>query len=66
MAAVPTPEVSAAPELLTVHEVAEAARVSPATVRRAISDGDLHTLRFRGAVRIERRELARYLGAEAR
>lgn len=51
--------------LMKVSEVARACAVSEMTVRRAIEDGALRTLKFRGRLRIDPRELARYLGCGA-
>lgn len=52
--------------LLTVPEVAEAMKVSEKTVRRLIKRGDLPAYRLgeRGQLRVEERELERYVESQ--
>lgn len=53
-------------KLLTVPEVAEAMKVSEKTVRRLIKRGDLpaYGLGARGQLRVEERELERYVESQ--
>lgn len=50
------------PAVYTVNELAEALRVSPITVRRAIDRGDVRTVRAGARVRIPAREFHRLTG----
>jgi excisionase family DNA binding protein len=47
--------------LLTIREAAGALNVSSATIRRLIADGELSSVTVRGAVRITRDDLERYV-----
>jgi excisionase family DNA binding protein len=51
------------PELLTIRQVAEIVGVSDKTVRRWIARGDLHAWQRDRIVRVDRRELQRFLKA---
>ena len=50
--------------LFTVKETAEFATVSESTVRREVANGNLRSVKVRGAVRILRVDLFSYLGME--
>ena len=45
----------------TIDEVAQLLKVSPATVRRLIDDGQLKAIKVRGQVRIRKEDLDDYL-----
>ena len=49
-------------ELVTVKQVAEAAQVCRGTVYEMIARGDLKAVKLRGAIRLNRDEVCRYLG----
>jgi excisionase family DNA binding protein len=70
MAPAPAIETRAArgglPDLLTIREVAEIARVHSLTVRRQIAAGNLKSLRFGVQIRVARTELDRFLSGQAR
>lgn len=51
------------PELLTIQQVAELIGVSDKTVRRWIARGDLEAWQRDRIVRVDRRELQRFLNA---
>lgn len=48
-------------ELLRISEAAEILSVSPKTIRRMIEDGDINATSVRGALRVTRYSLERYL-----
>lgn len=48
--------------LYTLEEVAKILRVSVATVRRMIDDGELEAIKVRGQWRVRKDVLDRYLG----
>jgi excisionase family DNA binding protein len=50
--------------LMTVPEVAAACKLSETTVRRAISAGELHALKLRNCLRIERAALDAWIAAQ--
>jgi excisionase family DNA binding protein len=47
--------------LLTYAEAAESLGVSPATLRRLVADGELPAVSVRGAVRVARSDVERYV-----
>lgn len=49
-------------ELVTVKQVADAAQVCRGTVYEMIARGDLKAVKLRGAIRLNRDEVCRYLG----
>ena len=53
-----------APALLTVDEVAQLLRVAPKTVYRYLSQGQLPSVRFGGAVRVSRDDLLSFLAGQ--
>jgi excisionase family DNA binding protein len=53
----------ASPGWLTVHEIADALRVSPMTVYRLVRAGDLPAVHIGRSVRIRSRVLSDYLQA---
>ena len=50
--------------MATVKETAEFAAVSASTIRREVANGNLRSVKVRGAVRILRVDLFTYLGME--
>ncbi len=50
-------------QLLNVHQVARRLGVCDKTVRKMIGDGDLPCTRVRGAVRVEERDVDRWVSA---
>lgn len=57
-----TPKAASRRPLHTVNEVAEELNVSPRSVRRMITDGELASVLVRGSRRIPDHELDRYRG----
>lgn len=49
-------------ELVTVKQVAECAQVCRNTIYSLIKDGELHAVRLRGAIRLNRDEVCSYFG----
>ncbi len=49
-------------ELVTVRQVAECAQVCRNTIYSLIKDGELHAVRLRGAIRLNRDEVCSYFG----
>lgn len=49
-------------ELVTVKQVAECAQVCRNTIYSLIKDGELHAMRLRGAIRLNRDEVCSYFG----
>lgn len=45
----------------TIEEAAQILKVSTATIRRMINDGDIQVIRVRGQIRIPKEELDRIL-----
>jgi len=57
------PAVGDGRQLLTVRQVARRLRVCEKTVRKMIGDGDLPCNRVRGAIRVEERDVDRWVSA---
>lgn len=49
-------------ELVTVKQVAACAQVCKGTIYSLIKDGELHAIRLRGAIRLNRDEVCAYFG----
>ena len=49
------------PKMYSLREVAENLKVSEATIRRLINDGQLRALKVRGQLRIDEKDLTTYL-----
>lgn len=49
-------------ELVTVKQVATCAQVCKGTIYSLIKDGELHAIRLRGTIRLNRDEVCAYFG----
>lgn len=49
-------------ELVTVKQVATCAQVCKGTIYSLIKDGELHAIKLRGAIRLNRDEVCAYFG----
>ena len=49
-------------ELVTVKQVAKCAQVCKGTIYSLIKDGELHAIKLRGAIRLNRDEVCAYFG----
>jgi excisionase family DNA binding protein len=57
----PKPELSSAPRLLTIKDVAERLQMSSRTIYRLIDAGDLAVIRIGRSVRVSERALTAFL-----